>query len=67
MAGEIIVESPVRIKNVTLRKTGAASFLVRIPPFWVEGRGLQAGDELEAYMDNNRTLILRAPKVGVEA
>ncbi len=58
MPKDVIITGPVRVKNLSIRKVGL-SFKISVPAFWVENQDLSPGDEVETYIDQSGSLILR--------
>ncbi len=48
----------IKIKEYKVRKHGARTLAVTLPPVWVDDSKLAAGDRIEVYRDDSDRLIL---------
>jgi len=52
----------VKIKEYKIRKSGKRGLVVTLPQVWAQDNGLDIGDKIEFYRNENEELVLKVAK-----
>ncbi len=51
-------DSMIKIKSYKIQKRGIRGFSISVPPVWLLNNGLESGDKVMTFMDEQNRLLL---------